>query len=218
MQTSFLVLGYGVPRDIVHDQNYRTYLTIAFNTMLTRIREEKIRRPVIVFSGGLTDCFSPYRRHESAEMRRFFRRQQRALAPPETRSWQLVEERRSLSTLENLLNARAIFHKRGLHRRRLVLFAEATRAQRIRSIAPLVFGHRLQVEVVAVDFDSSPLRYLPQSELRAREVRALADMRRALRSSKALVEHHARFVRKIASLRASQPNRRTAAIRQSWRA
>lgn len=218
MQSTFIVPGYGVPRDIVRDENYRTYLTVVFNTILTRTRTEGSRRPRIVFSGGPTDCFPPYRRREAVEMRRYFHRWQRTAARREIGAWRVLVERRSLSTLENLLFVRARLRSRNIRPSRLVLFAEATRAERIRQIAPLVFGRRLHAEIVAVDFDCSPLRYLPSSELQRREARALTDVRRALRSSRALAEHHRRFVRKIASLRAAPPNRRAAVIRQSWQA
>lgn len=217
MQTTFLVLGYGVPRDILRDANYRTYCTVVVNTILTRTRLEGNRQPRIIFCGGLTDFFPPYRRHEATEIRRLFRRViGQTVVKRESRNWRLICEQRSLSTLENLLNARASLRQRRVRGGRLMIFCEATRARRIAAIAPLVFKRAFRCEVTAIDFDTSPLRYLAQHELQVREARALADSRRALRSARALAHHHNHFVQKVAAARAAKGPERNTSLRQSW--
>ena len=90
-----LIPGYGVPRDLFKDVNYRAYLSLCFNALFEKYQDA---RGTIVLSGGATDCFRPYRRTEAHEMRRWFQHQKaltEKIIKKELR-WKLVEDRKAL--------------------------------------------------------------------------------------------------------------------------
>ncbi len=97
-----LIPGYGIPEDIFKDCNYNTYLTGCFNRLFDEYRGAE---GVIVFSGGCTDCYSPYKRTEAREMKKWFEKQMKHIrqAAGVRLQWRMKTENRSLSTLENVL-------------------------------------------------------------------------------------------------------------------
>jgi len=71
MKQVFIVMGYGVPQDIMADGNYAVYLRNVFNHIYDEASRRKVE-PIIIFSGGKTDLFKPYKRTEAGEMIKFF--------------------------------------------------------------------------------------------------------------------------------------------------
>jgi len=69
----FLVLGYGIPKNILVDENYNFYLKITFNTIFNIVQKNNITEPIIICTGGKTDMYPPYKRSEGEEMVRFFK-------------------------------------------------------------------------------------------------------------------------------------------------
>ena len=156
-----LIPGYGVPRDLFKDVNYRAYLSLCFNALFEKYRDA---RGTIVLSGGATDCFRPYRRTEAHEMRRWFQHQKaltEKIIKKELR-WKLVEDRKALTTVENIL----YFGRRTASRRaNVIIFVEQTRANKMKIFSKQIFKKR-RVEVLPIDFDISSNRYRTQAALR----------------------------------------------------
>lgn len=73
MKNIFLVFGYGIPKDILKDENYNFYLKMVFNQIYNLVIEKNIDNPVIICSGGKTDMYKPYKRTESTEMTKLFK-------------------------------------------------------------------------------------------------------------------------------------------------
>src|SRR3989339_1730620 len=102
----YLILGYGIPKKIDVDDNYRRYLGIIFNTVYSQSADQT---PTIMFCGGHTDIIKPYQRTEAGEMAGFFK--QLAIRPScqaQTRKFKYFLEKKSLSTLENIIYSREI--------------------------------------------------------------------------------------------------------------
>lgn len=209
----YLVFGYGIPKNILKDENMRTYVRIVFNIVYQR---ECGRKAAIIFCGGKTDCYKPYRRTEANELIRLFRTfSQRSFVKRATARWKLVPERRSLSTLENIINAKAIIGQKKLGSTRPHMFCEKTREHRVRAVAKQVF--RKEPDVIAIDFDTSPNRYLDIRTLARKEHEELQHSLWALKSPQNLREHHELFQQKIAYFRRVGPRNHTQAIQTWWR-
>ena len=192
----FVILGYGVPRNILRDDNYSRYLALVFNTVFAAAREQGEDAPLVVFCGGHTDCCPPFKRTEADEMRRAFKRlMRRKSVARAVKGWRLVAERKSLSTLENLLHLRIVLGQYHGRPRRVIVFCEYTRHQRIRTLSKKILKER--VRVVPIDFDQSPNRSLPLNFLRSKERAGLRHSLRALQSQPNLKKHHALFQQKL---------------------
>ena len=72
MKNIFLILGYGIPKNISKDGNYNFYLKIVFNRIFEITIKKCLIEPLVILSGGKTDCFSPYARTEAEEMTKLF--------------------------------------------------------------------------------------------------------------------------------------------------
>lgn len=97
MKNSFLIPGYGVPKNILKDENYNFYLKIILNAIFDLTVKKKQEKSVIIFSGGKTDCYRPYKRTEADEMIKLFRSLiNHARLGAVTKNWQLIPEKKSV--------------------------------------------------------------------------------------------------------------------------
>lgn len=211
---TFLVLGYGIPEDISQDENYQLYLKSVFNKIFAICSTQNSWDPVIVFSGGKTDLIKPYRCTEAGEMIKVFRGlMQRASVKKQVRSWRLISEGKSLSTLDNLLYTQEIVQAKKLQDRSLVIFGEKTRDKRISVLAKKVFG---KANVQTIDFDQSPNRYLDANFLHQKEVKSLKFDLWALKDAQHLKEHRALFKKRLALFRQTGLSGHVDKVREWW--
>lgn len=170
MNTAFLLFGYGVPKNILKDEQYNFYLKIAFNQIYDIVEKQDIKKPLIICSGGKTDMFKPYKRSEGGEMVRLFKQlAKRPAVKTETKGWRIKAEAKSLSTLENMVNCKAMLQTAGMRRGTVYIACEFTRKGRIQKVAKAVFGKRYKIQVIPIDFDISINRYLGQERLKEKE-------------------------------------------------
>jgi len=202
----YLICGYGVPKDINTDDNYRRYLGIVFNT----IYSVSAGKPAtVVFAGGKTDVVKPYKRSEAGEMVRFFKPLMRG------QDWNLVQETRSLSTVENLLYTKAQLAKKKIHPDSITVFCEATRVARVKALARDVFKG-VRVFINPVDFDLSPNRYLDPAFIAKKEEKTLKIERWVLRDQKHLRVYRRKLEDRIAHFRRTGTKRHIDEIKKWW--
>lgn len=207
---TFLVLGYGIPRTLSEDPQYRTYLSVAFNTMFRSARGEPAR---IISCGGPTDMYPPFARRESREIKGFLSDlAKRPACRTATKGWKFLEENTSLSTLENLVYSAKILKKLSPSSS-VTIFCEATREARIRKLAKKIFGKAV---VIPVDFDLSPNRYLDPVFLAKKEQEAARLETWALRSPENLRMFRGLFQKKFKALRNAGPEHHVEAVRAWW--
>jgi hypothetical protein len=217
MQNIFLIFGYGIPKDILKDKNYNFYLNTVFNKIYS-IVEKNTAKQYIIFCGGKTDMFKPYKRSEADEMIRLFSAliKQRPFLKEITKNWLLLSENGSLSTLENLLNSKKIIAKRNIKTANLCIFCEQTREKRINILAKKLFAKIYKPQVIPIDFDVSPSRYLPSDFLAKKEKAELEHSRWALRSPQNLKKHHQIFTEKIEHFRKAETKADIDALKKWW--
>lgn len=193
----FAIPGYGIPDDIAHDENYRTYLNVAFNTIVARA----VGKPaVITFHGGPTRCTPPFKGTEATVMAAMVQKlASRPFVRPQTKQWTFVREAKSLSTLQNILYLKDIVDAQKVHPKNVTIFCEWTRERRIRLLAKKIFG--CAVEVVPIDFDVSESRY---ADWEAREAGVVQSALWALRSPENLAKEREFFRKKIVYIRILQ--------------
>lgn len=211
---SFIILGYGIPKDILQDQNYDFYLRTAFNKIFDACAQSGDWSPMIVFSGGRTDMWKPYRRIEAKEMIRAFKLlMQRPAVKQYTKTWKLVPEMKSLSTLDNFLYVKELLDQGKLQAKTMGIFCEQTRVLRLKSLAKKFFK---DAKVYPVDFDQSANRYLdPVKMLRITKEGLKFDLW-ALKNETNLAKHRSLFKGKIQFLREAGPDVHVEAVRQWW--
>lgn len=204
MSDAYLIFGYGIPRDMRRDAAYRQYLRGVFSSIHRDVLRRGTPDPLIITSGGKTDCFPPFRRLEGVELMRGFRPFTRqAAVRTQTRRWRLAVERTALSTLENMTGCRDVLRRLGVRPTRIIILCAPTRAMRVRRVAPVVFGSR--VRVISVDFPRSTDPSPTSSALRRKERRAIACDLWALRSPQNFKRYHRIFARKVTFLRKLGP-------------
>ena len=218
MTHTFLIFGYGNPKDILRDETYSLYLTFVFNHIYSTVTETQITDPLIITCGGKTDMQKPYIRSEAGEMIRFFRHliSKRPYLKPITKHWKWLAESTSLSTLENILNSKKILDKRGVIGGPITIFCETTRTKRVQTVAKKVFGVKQPVRVVPIDFDLSEHRYLGTEYIQRKESRETLHSLWALKSPENLKKHHALFQKKFDYLRQRDTKAHAAAIKEWW--
>lgn len=217
MDKIYLILGYGVPKDIFQDFEYRAYLAAAFNRIFEDARSSKEGSICVIFSGGRTDMFKPYRRSEAGEMRRYFDfLAKRECVKSDARKWQLIAEAAALSSMENLINSKKLIETKELKGRHITIFCEYTRRNRIRKLARLIFGPGYGIEVFPVDFSISANRYLPADYIRNKERKAIDFDLWALKNEENFGKYHRNFIEKFNFLRSYGSDRKQEAIRAWW--
>ncbi len=218
MNDVFLVFGYGVPKDILKDENYSFYLKMVFNKIYDFIVKNNIEKPITIFCGGETDVIKPYKRNEADEMIRFFTTliKERPFLKSLTQNWLFISEKESLSTLENLINSKRIISKRRIKKANFYVFCEQTRQRRIKVLAKKIFDKNYNFLVVPIDFDVSANRYLSPEFLAKKEKVELEHSLWALQSPEKLKKHHEVFVEKIEYLRKAGPKVHVEAVKKWW--
>lgn len=218
MDSVFLVFGYGIPKDILKDENYNFYLRMVFNKIYSFVMENKIDKPIIITCGGETDMLKPYKRTEADEMIKLFSAfiKERPFLDPITKSWLFIPENKSLSTLENLLNSNKIVQKRKIKKANFFIFCEQTRENRIKVLAKKILDKNYNFLTVPIDFDVSATRYLPQEFLDKKEKAELEHSLWALQSPKNLKKHHEVFVDKIEYLRKEGAKVQVETLKKWW--
>ena len=157
----FLICGYGIPQDIMKDFEYRVYMNLAFNKIYDHAVRDQSQSIVIIFSGGNTDSFPPYKRNEASEMIKLFKSLMwRSFVKDLTNNWQLVAEKRALSTLENLLFAKEIIAVRKVKDYKLHIICSLLREGVIERLGQEVFGKSINWQANPLDFHNSPKRYI----------------------------------------------------------
>ncbi len=215
MKTVFLIAGYGVPKDIMKDANYDFYLKIAFNKIWDIVTEQKIEAPVIVFAGGKTDMFKPYKRSEAGEMMRFFKELcARESVKPVAKKWKLIAEQGPLSALEQLLLTKNLLLKKEILEMNAIVICEYTRTARMQKMATRVFGKGSRV--LGIDFDQTANRYADPAFLKQKEDLATKYDLLALKDAEILKKHHALHVEKIARLRKLGPKAHVEEVKKWW--
>lgn len=206
----YLIPGYGVPKNILVDANMGVYLRRVANYIFDQTQKNG-DHPTVIFSGGPTDMWKPYRRTEAGEMWRWMKKSipstffQKSLA-----SWDVRIENRSLSTLENILFSRKFISARSS----LTVFSEFTRVSRWKAL--LRATKMRNAKVHSVDFDTSDNRYLlAHVEEKERKMRTF-DLW-ALQSKRNLEQHHAFFLKRVEYLRTAGPSKHVTAIQQFWK-
>lgn len=218
MTHSFLIFGYGIPKDILKDEKYSRYLAPVFNHIYSTVTEKQIADPLIITCGGKTDMQKPYTKSEAGEMIQFFRHliSERPYLKPLTKHWKWLAESTSLSTPENILNSKKILDKRGVVGGLITIFCETTRAKRVQTVAKKVFGTKQPIRVVPIDFDLSEHRYLGEEYIHRKESRETLHSLWALKSPENLKKHHALFQKKFDYLRQRGTKAHITAVKEWW--
>lgn len=196
----YVICGYGLPKDIRKDQNYLTYLHVAFN----RIYAESVNQSTILIpSGGSTSCEPPFVGTEAEIMENYLEQHiEHAGITEQTRDWKFYPEKESLSTLENLLFVKNIVNQNNFVGD-VIVFCEKTREERIKKIAMSVFGDRV-ANIIAIDFDVSRNRYLDPQVIAKKEAEELRESLWALENPERIEKHHKLFEKKLVFLRGEQ--------------
>ncbi|MFH0929992.1 MAG: ElyC/SanA/YdcF family protein [Candidatus Moraniibacteriota bacterium] len=218
MNNVFIVFGYGVPKNILKDEKYNFYLKIVFNKIYSTVLKNDISRPIIIFCGGNTDGFKPYKRTEADEMIKFFSKliKDSPSLKSITKNWTLISENKSLSTLENLINSKKILSKSNIKKANIFIFCEQTRENRIKALARKIFDKNYNLQIEPIDFDVSANRYLPTEYLAKKENAELKHSLWALKSQENLKKHHKMFEEKFEYFRKAGPKTHADTIKKWW--
>ena len=215
--TTFLIFGYGVPEDILKGENYNRYLNLAFNRIFDIVREQKIEKPLIIFSGGRTDCFPPFHRTEAGEMMKFFLSiASRPFVAESTKNWRYVPEENALSTLENFLYSKEILEKENISEGKIYIFCEHTREKKVTTLAQN-FLKEYSFIVISVDFDNSSSRYLDPEFIEKKEGKDMEIYWWAMKNHENFKKFRDILEEKLERLRKVTPEKRTEAINEWWK-
>jgi hypothetical protein len=215
MQKTYLIFGYGIPKNILTDTNYQTYLNIVFNTIYAdTIKNGTI--PNIILSGGKTDLQKPYNRTEAEEMLKFFKHHiQESNLQTVTKHWKFFPEKKALSTLENFLYGKDLIQIKKLPMTSIAIFCETTRKLRIQTLAKKLFS-KTKIQIHAIDFDTSPSRYLDPKLLQQKEQTEIKHSLWALKTKANLKKHHTLFQQKLTYLRQPENQKNPNTIKDWW--
>ena len=218
MNNIFLIFGYGVPKNILKDDNFNFYLKMAFNKIYSITLGNPVLKPIIITCGGPTDMLKPYKRTEAEEMITLFKNiiQQRPFLNSITSHWEFIPEKKSLSTLENLLNSNKIIQKRKIKNANLYIFCEQTREKRIKILAKKVFSKNFTSKVMPLDFDVSPNRYLSPDFIDKKENLETRHALWALKSVENLNIHHQIFEEKFEYFRKANKKTQVNVVKEWW--
>jgi hypothetical protein len=217
-QNIFLIFGYGIPKNILKDENYNFYLKMVFNKIYDLSTKKGITKPKIICSGGRTDMFKPYKRTEADEMIRSLKKiSKKSFVKNVTKDWKFISENKSLSTLENFINCKKIIKAKKEQQINIYVFCEQTRKWRIGIISEKVFGEsKYNLQVIPIDFDTSSNRYIDFEFLMEKEVAELKHSLWALENEDNMTKHHKIFQEKINYIRDAGPKVQAETIRKWW--
>jgi hypothetical protein len=217
MSDIYLVFGYGIPKNILKDENYNFYLKMVFNRIYDFSIKNKTTKPIIICSGGKTDMYKPYKRSEAEEMIKLLKKlSNRPFLKTVTQDWLFIPEKKSLSTLENFLHCQQIIKIRNYKKANFYIFCEQTREKGIKVLAKKIFNKNHKYKVIPIDFDTSENRYLPPDYLTEKEKVKLRYSLWALQSPENLKNYHKVFEEKIDYLRKAGPKVHVKAVKKWW--
>ncbi len=217
MKDIFLVFGYGIPKNIIKDENYNFYLKMVFNRIYDILIKNKNIKPLILCSGGKTDMFKPYKRTEGEEMVKLFKHiTKKPFLKEITRNWLFIPEKKSLSTLENFLNCLQLIKNRNIKKANFYIFCEQTREKRIKVLAKKILNKNYNFLVMPIDFDVSANRYLSPEFITKKEKYELEHSLWALKGPENLKKHHKVFAEKIDYLRKAGSKMHVEAVKKWW--
>lgn len=210
----FLVFGYGIPKDIFQDDNYKTYLGITFNTIFDQVQKTR-RDAYIIFSGGKTAMAEPYTRSEAGEMKKYFEfLLERPFLNEYAKRVHLLTEEESYSTLENILFTKKITENKDINPENIHIFIEKNRKRRVEVLAKKIFERPAKVH--AIDFDKNEARYMDPAKIRQKENMELIKALWALEKPENMQKYHELFKERINLLRKADPKDH-AKIQQEFR-
>ena len=217
MKSIFIILGYGIPKDIFTDENYNIYLKSVFNKIYDQVITNKIEKPLIICSGGPTDIVSPFRRTEAGEMVKFLKKlSKKKYLKDITKDWEFVADIQALSTLENFLNCKEIIKNKKKNKANIYIFGEHTRNKRLKILASKIFDKNFNTQIITIDFDTSLNRYLDPKFIQKKETEAQKIDLKCLKSGEELQKNHEVLIDKIKFLRKFPPEKQADAIKKYW--
>jgi hypothetical protein len=215
MKNIFIVPGYGIPKNILEDQPYKKYLGLVFNYIFETCTKTNSWAPIIIFCGGPTDVFKPYKRTEAEEMKKlFWKYTKRGFVKNYTKKWNYNIENISLSTVENILFAKKIADEIK-SKKNFYIFGEYTRKLKIQIFAKKIIGKNFKV--VPFDFDLSINRYRDPQFIQKKEKIDIKFGLKAIADKNFLIEYRKLFIEKLAYLRKMGPTRHKEAINVWWK-
>jgi hypothetical protein len=214
MKNIFIVPGYGIPKDILKDESYKRYLGLVFNHIFEVCTKIDNWRPIIIFCGGPTDIFKPYKRIESQEMKKLFLEYaRRNFVKNYTKNWCYKTENKSLSTVENLLFAKSIISKIK-DKGKIYIFCEYTRQLKLKTFAKKIFTDKFLI--IPLDFDLSTSRYHNPEFIKKKENMEIKSGLLAIRDKIFRVKYRKTFIEKLAYFRKMGPARHGESINIWW--
>lgn len=214
MKNIFIIPGYGIPKNIFHDEPYRRYLGLVFNHVFEICTKNNDWRPMIIFCGGPTDIFKPYKRTESQEMKKMFLEySQRAFVKNYTKTWHYKIENKSLSTAENLLFAKNILSKM-TGKRKIYIFCEYTRRLKLKIFAQKIFTNKFFI--IPFDFDLSINRYRDPEFITKKENMDIKFGLLAIKDKIFRAKYRKMFIEKLVYFRKMGPTKHQEAINIWW--
>lgn len=213
----FLFFGYGIPKKILEDVNYNVYFRCAFNIIYKQI--ESLKDNILIFTGGKTDSFFPYKRTEAEEMKKLFQFLLKKIPSPlSEKNFKILLEKKALSTLENQIYCKDLilknFGKSALTNSEIHIFCEFTRKKRILNSCQKIFGKKAKIKIHALDFDTSEQRYLNKKLLQNKEKAAIHYDEEFLKGRLNLKQYRAFFLKKFSKLKESDNKNET--IKSIW--
>ncbi len=219
MTKIFSIFGYGVPKDIIKDDNYRRYLLIAFNQIFDAAAGEKAD---ILLCGGPTDCFKPYKRTEAGEMMKLFKSLAgRSEVKKQTKKWKCVLLSKTVCGLENILYTVGYLKINKIRKASVVIFCEQTRSPRIRRLVSYGQKHDkllrgIKFVIMPIDFDSSSNRYLDKKFILKREGHDFDMEFEAIKSREALLKWRQWHLKKLEYFRNNWYDKNGAKVVERW--
>jgi hypothetical protein len=215
MNNLFIVLGYGVPKDIFKDENYNLYLKLAFNNIFDIVSKNNFSTKII-FCGGKTDCFKPFDRTEAEEMIKFFNYlKNRDYVEKQTKNWKLIPEKKSVSTLENLIFCKDIIKNKDIKHSSINIIFEKSRKRRIKTLAQKIF--KSEIKLLPLDFNQSETRFIDQNFINKKEKTVLEYDLKSLKNEEYFNKAHKIYLEKLSILRNTEPKNREKAIEKWWK-
>lgn len=219
MYQIFIILGYGVPKNIFKDQNYFNYLSRCFNYIYQKTVDYPDKKQILFFTGGNTDCFKPYKRKEAFEIKkRFFDfTKNNNKLKRLSKKWQVILESKALSTIENIWFARQNLngHLKGSE---IFIFTEFTRKDKVNKMAKLCFKDKQikKIQIIAVDFDVSANRYLDKAIIVKKEKLGYEQAKEVIKDKDKYKIYRKHLEDKIKLLRKTSINNRDKALQKWW--
>ncbi|HPA25276.1 MAG TPA: hypothetical protein PLK76_00720 [bacterium] len=214
MKNIFIIPGYGIPKNILKDEPCKRYLGLVFNQIYQICLDKKEHKPIIIFCGGHTDIFKPYKRTESAEMKKLFLWfAKRDFVKNYTKSWQYKIENKSLSTVENLLFVKKITDTLN-GEKYFYIFVEYTRIFKIKTFAKRIFVNKFSI--IDLDFDLSINRYRDPEFIKKKEKIEIKFGLKSIKDYKFLLEYRKVLHERLSFFRNLGPQQHKEAINIWW--